>query len=319
MSLAGPAKAGLEDKFRPHFFDGVATVVAKLFLQTAADFAMFGEKDYQQLLVVTRMAKDLDIPIEVIGVPTMREADGLAMSSRNRYLSKTERQQAPAIHRSLDQAAEKIRQGTDPQKATRAAARSLTTLGFKVDYVTARNAETLAVPVKPGEPLRLLAAAWLGKTRLIDNMAVQLQQPELRQFPPHLLREALDRRTLWQIGRRVGGFEIAPSLEGPPRCGPHRNDLRLEIDTTAGNAVLALDRHEIGDRLAAQDHSSDHPVERASVQYLVPALGKHPRCVVETVTPGLAIANPLFEFLDFGDADAEFDEIEGHDPENIAG
>ena len=172
VSVAGPAKAGLEDKFRPHFFDGVATVVAKLFIQTGADYAMFGEKDYQQLMVVTRMARDLDIPIEVIGIPTIREAEGLAMSSRNRYLSKTERQQAPAIHRLLDQAAEKIRQGHDPQMATRAAARSLTTLGFKVDYVTARNAQTLAVPVTPTEPLRLLAAAWLGKTRLIDNMAV---------------------------------------------------------------------------------------------------------------------------------------------------
>jgi pantoate--beta-alanine ligase len=172
VSLVGPAKAGLEDKFRPHFFDGVATAVAKLFIQTGADYAMFGEKDYQQLMVVTRMARDLDIPIEVIGIPTMRETDGLAMSSRNRYLSKTQRQQAPAIHRSLDQAAENIRQGRDPQTATRAAARSLTTLGFKVDYVTARNAETLAVPVKPDEPLRLLAAAWLGKTRLIDNIAV---------------------------------------------------------------------------------------------------------------------------------------------------
>jgi pantoate--beta-alanine ligase len=180
ISLAGPAKVGLEDKFRPHFFDGVATVVAKLFLQTAANYALFGEKDYQQLQVVTRMARDLDIPIEVIGIPTAREADGLAMSSRNRYLSKAERQQAPAIHRSLEQAAEKIRQGRDPQTATRAATRSLTTLGFKVDYLTARHAETLALPAKPGEPLRLLAAARLGKTRLIDNIAVQLQQPELR-------------------------------------------------------------------------------------------------------------------------------------------
>jgi pantoate--beta-alanine ligase len=169
---AGPAKAGLEDKFRPHFFDGVATVVAKLFIQTEADYAMFGEKDYQQLMVVTRMAKDLDILVKVIGIPTIREADGLAMSSRNRYLSKSERQLAPAIQRSLAQAAEKIRQGHDPQIATRAAARSLTTLGFKVDYVTARNAQTLAVPVAPTEHLRLLAAAWLGKTRLIDNMAV---------------------------------------------------------------------------------------------------------------------------------------------------
>lgn len=172
VSLKGPAKAGLEDKYRPHFFDGVATVVAKLFLQSQADFAMFGEKDFQQLAVVSRMARDLDIPIEVVGVPTMREVDGLAMSSRNRYLTRHERNQATAIYKSLTQAADKIRAGINHQRATRAAARSLTTLGFKVDYVTARNAETLAVPESGNEPLRLLAAAWLGTTRLIDNIAV---------------------------------------------------------------------------------------------------------------------------------------------------
>ena len=171
--LKGPAKANLEDKFRPHFFDGVATVVAKLFIQSGADFAIFGQKDYQQLQVVTRMARDLDIPIEVIGVPTVRAPDGLALSSRNQYLTKTERHQATAIYKSLNQAAEKIRNGTDPQKAMRAASRSLTTLGFKVDYVTARNAETLDVPLpRSEEPLRLLAAAWIGKTRLIDNIEV---------------------------------------------------------------------------------------------------------------------------------------------------
>ncbi len=171
--MKGPAKANLEDKFRPQFFDGVATIVAKLFIQSGADFAMFGQKDYQQLQVVTRMAKDLDMPIEVIGVPTVRAPDGMALSSRNRYLSKVERSQATAIYKSLMQAADKIRQRVDPQKAMRAASRSLTTLGFKVDYVTARNAETLAVPEPHSdEPLRLLAAAWLGKTRLIDNIAV---------------------------------------------------------------------------------------------------------------------------------------------------
>ena len=171
--LKGPAKANLEDKFRPHFFDGVATIVAKLFIQSAADFAIFGQKDYQQLQVVTRMARDLDIPIEVISVPTVRAPDGLALSSRNQYLTKTERHQATAIYKSLNQAAEKIRNGTDPQKAMRAASRSLTTLGFKVDYVTARNAETLDVPLSHSEePLRLLAAAWIGKTRLIDNIEV---------------------------------------------------------------------------------------------------------------------------------------------------
>jgi pantoate--beta-alanine ligase len=172
IHMEGPAKAGLEDKFRPHFFNGVATVVCKLFIQTAADFALFGEKDYQQLQVVTQMVSDLNIPLKVIGVPTLREEDGMAMSSRNRYLSKIERTQAVAIYKSLSQAAEKIRAGTDPQSATRAASRSLTTLGFKVDYVTARNAKTLGVPTTAREPLRLLAAAWLGTTRLIDNIAV---------------------------------------------------------------------------------------------------------------------------------------------------
>jgi pantoate--beta-alanine ligase len=172
VSLAGPAKAGLEDKFRPQFFDGVATIVAKLFIQTGADCAMFGEKDYQQLKVVTRMAKDLDIPIEVVGVPTVREEDGLAKSSRNVYLTKTERQQALAIYRNLLNAAERIRAGVNPQTAARSATRTLMALGFKVDYVSARNAETLALPQHRDEPLRLIAAAWAGKTRLIDNIPV---------------------------------------------------------------------------------------------------------------------------------------------------
>ena len=172
ISLGGPAKAGLEDRFRPQFFDGVATIVAKLFIETGADFAMFGEKDYQQLKVVTRMASDLDIPIEVVGVPTIREADGLAMSSRNAYLSSDERRQATAIIQALRDAAAKITSGEVPAVASDVAAAWLTAQGFRVDYVAARNAETLAEPLQAGEPLRLIAAAWLGKTRLIDNIAV---------------------------------------------------------------------------------------------------------------------------------------------------
>lgn len=172
VRVEGPAKAGLEDKFRPHFFDGVATIVAKLLIAAGTDFAVFGEKDYQQLQVVKRMTEDLGLPTRIIGVPTHRDSEGLALSSRNQYLSRAERHQAAAIHKNLRQAAEKIRAGAKPQLATRAASRSLTTLGFKVDYVTARNAHTLAVPTAQDEPLRLLAAAWLGKTRLIDNIAV---------------------------------------------------------------------------------------------------------------------------------------------------
>jgi pantoate--beta-alanine ligase len=172
LSLGGPAKAGLEDRFRPQFFDGVATVVAKLFIQTGADYAMFGEKDYQQLKVVTRLAQDLDIPVKIVGVPTVREADGLAKSSRNVYLSTDERARSLAICRSLMHAAESIRGGTNPQSAARSAARNLTAQGFKVDYVAARHAETLAPPQNKTDPIRLIAAAWLGNTRLIDNIPV---------------------------------------------------------------------------------------------------------------------------------------------------
>jgi pantoate--beta-alanine ligase len=172
VTVAGPAKTGLEDKYRPQFFDGVATVVAKLFIETEADFAMFGEKDYQQLLTVTRMAKDLDLPIKVVGVPTVREDNGLALSSRNQYLSRTERHQASAIYRVLVSAAEKIKSGERPSRVTAAARRSLTTLGFRIDYIAVRNADTLAPIASDDEPARVLAAAWLGTTRLIDNVAV---------------------------------------------------------------------------------------------------------------------------------------------------
>jgi pantoate--beta-alanine ligase len=170
--VRGPAAAGLEDRFRPHFFNGVATVVAKLFIAAGADYAMFGDKDYQQLLVVTQMARDLGLPIQVIGVETTREADGLAMSSRNAYLSAAERAQAVAIIEALTAARDAIRAGTPPAEAAAAAKRSLEAAGFRVDYVAARNARTLAEPSAATEPIRLLAAAWLGKTRLIDNIAV---------------------------------------------------------------------------------------------------------------------------------------------------
>lgn len=168
VSLEGPAAAGLEDRFRAHFFAGVATVVAKLFNQAQCDIAMFGEKDWQQLQVVTRMAADLDIPTQVIGVPTVREADGLAMSSRNAYLSADERKAAPALYQALRKAADAIRSGTPPAQAC--ADPQLP--GFRIDYFEARHAASLAPATHAREPIRLLAAAWLGRTRLIDNIAV---------------------------------------------------------------------------------------------------------------------------------------------------
>lgn len=173
VSSAGPAKVDLEDKSRPHFFDGVTTVVAKLFIAAGCDYAMFGEKDFQQLKVVTKMARDLSIPTSVIGVPTVRADDGLALSSRNAYLSEEERSIAPLLHQTLQNLATDIRDGKNMARSCSAARKNLKHNGFKTDYVEVRVAETLQ-PVKSlsETELRILAAAWLGKTRLIDNIAV---------------------------------------------------------------------------------------------------------------------------------------------------
>ena len=169
----GAAKVGLEDTFRPHFFGGVATVVAKLFLQCRPDFALFGEKDFQQLKVVTRLARDLDLRLRIIGVPTVRERDGLAMSSRNAYLSEAERAVAPVLYRTLRSCAQGIAAGSSVAKALTHGRKAITAAGFALDYLEARNAETLAPLNKHAdEPIRLLVAARLGRTRLIDNIGV---------------------------------------------------------------------------------------------------------------------------------------------------
>lgn len=162
----------LEGDFRPHFFGGVATVVTKLLLQCLPDVALFGEKDYQQLLVIKKLARDLDIPVEIVGCPTVREHDGLAMSSRNAYLNESERRIAGRLNLILHDAIKAVRNGTPIQEAEAQASRHLTAAGFTcVDYVAIRDADTLA-PVADVSNARILAAAWLGKTRLIDNMAV---------------------------------------------------------------------------------------------------------------------------------------------------
>jgi len=163
----------LEGTFRPGFFTGVATVVAKLLLQALPDAAFFGEKDYQQLLVIRRMAADLDIPVAIRGAPTVREADGLAMSSRNAYLTAAERAAAPTLFRTLSAVAEAVRGGADPVERTAWAKGELKAAGFgRIDYVEVRNGETLEPVAAGGEPARVLAAAFLGRARLIDNVAV---------------------------------------------------------------------------------------------------------------------------------------------------
>ena len=173
LAPQGAAMAGLEDKFRPHFFGGVATVVAKLFTQVAPDFALFGEKDYQQLRVVTQMARDLDLPLKVIGVPTVREPDGLALSSRNLYLSAGERSAAPLLYRVLKASAARIKNGDKIEAVLDIGRREIDLAGFALDYLEARHALTLApIAARKDGPIRLLVAAKIGKTRLIDNLGV---------------------------------------------------------------------------------------------------------------------------------------------------
>jgi pantoate--beta-alanine ligase len=172
VSVAGVSE-GLCGAFRPGHFDGVATVVAKLFLQTGADLAFFGEKDFQQLHVVRRMARDLDIPIAVVGRPTVRETDGLALSSRNVRLSPAERQAAPGLAAALFGAAGRLAAG-EPAEPTLAGTReTILGAGFReVEYLELRSAEDLKPLQAADRPARLLVAAWLGQTRLIDNVEV---------------------------------------------------------------------------------------------------------------------------------------------------
>lgn len=169
--VSGP----LEGEKRPQFFGGVATVVSKLLIQCGPDVALFGEKDYQQLLVIKRMARDLDLPVEIVGGPTVREADGLAMSSRNAYLSAEERKVAATVPAVMAQAVEALRGGAAVTDVEAAAVARLEAAGFgPVDYVQAHDGETMERlgPGPVGTGARLFVAAWLGRTRLIDNWAV---------------------------------------------------------------------------------------------------------------------------------------------------
>lgn len=173
MIDVGAIAAGQDGRFRPGHFRGVATVVAKLLLQASPDVACFGEKDYQQLQVVKRLVRDLDIPVRIEGVATVREPDGLALSSRNLYLSAAERAVAPTLYRVLGETAARLEAGEAAAPALADAAAALTRAGFaKIDYVEACDAQTLVPLEQADRPGRLLAAAWLGKTRLIDNVAL---------------------------------------------------------------------------------------------------------------------------------------------------
>jgi len=172
IEVAGPSK-GFEGDARPGHFRGVATVCAKLFLQTGADIAAFGEKDWQQLQVVRRMARDLDIPIHIEAVPTMREADGLAMSSRNRFLNVAERTTAPMLYQIIKDVARKISAGAPITQVLAEGEARLIAAGFAPDYLALVTAETLEpLAQKATAPMRLLAAARLGSVRLLDNMGV---------------------------------------------------------------------------------------------------------------------------------------------------
>jgi pantoate--beta-alanine ligase len=172
VGVAGVSE-GLDGAARPGHFDGVATVVAKLFNQVAPDIALFGEKDYQQLAVIRRMVRDLDFPIEIVGVPTQRDADGLALSSRNAYLSDAERKAARALPRALGEAAQAMRDGAGVAEALARARARLEAAGFApIDYVALHDAETLAPLAALDREARILAAARIGATRLIDNLPV---------------------------------------------------------------------------------------------------------------------------------------------------
>jgi pantoate--beta-alanine ligase len=173
VAVGGTLTQGLCAPFRPGHFEGVATVVCKLLLQSLPDRAIFGEKDWQQLQVIRRMARDLDVPVAIDGGPTVREADGLAMSSRNAYLSAEQRRIAAAVPRLLQETGARIAAGSPIAPALEEMRRALPAAGFdSVDYVELRDGESLAALAAPQPGARLFVAAHLGKTRLIDNRAL---------------------------------------------------------------------------------------------------------------------------------------------------
>jgi pantoate--beta-alanine ligase len=170
VTVGGPSE-GLESDARPHFFAGVATVVSKLLIQCAPDVAVFGEKDFQQLAVVRRLVRDLSLPVEIVGLPTVREPSGLARSSRNAYFDEADRARAAALYAALSAAAQAIGTGGNPDEALAGAGAAIERAGFALDYLELRDEDTLGAPLAD-RPLRLLVAARLAGVRLIDNVRV---------------------------------------------------------------------------------------------------------------------------------------------------
>ena len=212
VSVAGVSE-GLCGAARPGHFDGVATVVAKLFNQVRPDVALFGEKDYQQLAVIRRMAADLDLGVEIVGVPTRRDADGLALSSRNSYLSPEQRTAAAALPAALGEAAQAIAGGADIAAALERARSRLEAAGFAPEYVELRDAQTLAPVGRLERPARLLAAARLGSTRLIDNFPVESRPPISDLGVNHLL---VIRGVKWPRYAAEGGIGRWPTAQNRP-------------------------------------------------------------------------------------------------------
>ena len=174
VSVGGELTDALCGASRPVHFNGVATIVAKLLLQVMPTVAIFGEKDYQQLLVIRRVVADLNIPVEILGCPIVRENDGLALSSRNRYLNTQERTVAPMLYQSICQIRDDLLNGESPQPIIENASKKLTASGFNIDYLELRDNNTLETVALPNKPARIFIVAYLGNCRLIDNIAITL-------------------------------------------------------------------------------------------------------------------------------------------------
>ncbi len=223
VSLDGPA-SGLETAFRPHFFAGVATVVTKLFTQCRPDIAMFGEKDYQQLLVVRRLSRDLDLGVDVIGVPTVREADGLALSSRNAYLSADQRKIAAHLNRVLLSVGDRARAGVPVAQAEAEGAAALIGAGFdRVDYVAIRDADTLAA-VANDRTSGACARRRAHRLHPADRQSSRLDQTQLRELCVQRFRQLGHFAAALEILGRILGIEITPALKRAmkPPLGRHK-------------------------------------------------------------------------------------------------